>query len=112
MLELDYSPGVPVPSEPNRDPHTSIADRARNAPAFSYWLGLTMVAAASLGVLVLLAILVNPLTSVLAGVIVVALGVTMTGASRGRRLPREFLFFAGLALIPLLIALTLIVIVT
>ena len=84
----------------------------RNIPVITYWIGIAVVVAAALGVLIMLAILVNPLTSVLAGVIVVALGVTMTGARRGPRLPAEFLFYAALALIPLFIALALIVAVT
>ena len=101
-----------MPPEPSRDLFAHVAGRMRHVPAFSYWIGLAIVVAAALGVLVMLAILVNPLTSVLAGVIVVALGVTMTGAWRGTRLPPELLFYAGLALIPLFIALALIVAVT
>ncbi len=101
-----------MPPEQRRDLFAFFAGRMRNVPLFSYWIGLTIVAAAALGVLVMLAILVNPLTSVLAGVIVVALGITMTGTRRGLRLPAETLFYAALALIPLFIALALIVAVT
>ncbi len=102
-----------MPPEQSRDLFAVVAGRMRNAPAFSYWIGLAIVAAAAVGVLVMLAILVNPLTSVLAGVIVVALGAALTGGvTRRRRLPPETLFYAGLALIPLFIALALIAIIT
>tara|TARA_Y100000588_G_scaffold305779_1_gene329229 strand:- start:326 stop:583 length:258 start_codon:yes stop_codon:yes gene_type:complete len=84
----------------------------RSVTVFTYWIGIAVVIAAALGVLIMLAILVNPLTSTLAGVIVIALGVTMTGARRGPRLPPELLFYAALALVPLFIALALIVAVT
>ena len=106
-------------SEQNRGLLAYVGARLRSLPAFSWWIGLSywvaaaIVVAAALGVLVMFAILVNPLSSVLAGVIVVALGFTMTaGTSRDRRLPPELLFYAGLALIPLFIALALIVAVT
>lgn len=101
-----------MPPEQKRDLFAFFAGRMRHIFLFSYWLGLTIVVASALGVLVMLAILVNPLTSTLAGVIVLALGITMTGTSRGRRLPAETLFYAALALIPLFIALGLIVAVT
>lgn len=120
MLERwDYPPGAAVTSEQDRGLFAFVAGRLRGLPAFSwwiglsYWVGLAIVVVAALGVLVMFAILVNPLTSVLAGVIVVALGVTMTaGVARGQRLPPETLFYAALALIPLFIALALIVIIT
>ena len=106
-------------SEQDRGLLASVSGRIRNVPAFSwwiglsYWAGLAIVVAAALGVLVMFAILVNPLTSVLAGVIVVALGAAMTGGvTQRRRLPPETLFYAALALIPLFIALALIVIIT
>ena len=52
-------------------------------------------------------------TAVLAGVIVLALGVALTGGvTQRRRLPPETLFYAALALIPLFIALALIAIIT
>ena len=98
--------------QPSRDLFAFFAARMRNVPFLSYWIAVTTVAAAALGVLVMFAILVNPLTSALAGVIVLALGVTMTVARRRPRLPPEMLFYAGLALIPLFIALALIVAVT
>ena len=120
MLERwDYPPGATVTSEQDRGLLAFVAGRIRSLPAFSwwiglsYWVGVTIVVTAALGVLVMFAILVNPLTSVLAGVIVVALGFAMTaGTSRTRRLPPELLFYASLALIPLFIALALIVAVT
>jgi len=108
-----------VTSEQDRGLLAFVTGRLRSLPAFSwwiglsYWVGLTIVVAAALGVLVMFAILVNPLTSALAGVIVVALGFAMTGGtSPQRRLPPELLFYATLALIPLFIALALIVAVT
>ena len=115
----DHPPGAAVTSEQDRGLLAFVAGRMRNLPAFSwwiglsYWFGLTTVVAAALGVLVMFAILVNPLTSVLAGVIVVALGLAVTGGvTRHRRLPPETLFYAALALIPLFIALALIAIIT
>lgn len=106
-------------SEQDRGLLAFVAGRLRSVPAFSwwiglsYWAGLAIVVAAALGVLVMFAILVNPLTAVLAGVIVVALGVALTGGvTRRRRLPPETLFYAALALIPLFIALALIAIIT
>ena len=115
----DHPPGAAVTSEQDRGLLTLVAGRIRSVPAFSwwiglsYWVGLGIVVAAALGVLVMFAILVNPLTAVLAGVIVVALGVALTGGvTRRRRLPPETLFYAALALIPLLIALALIAIIT
>lgn len=106
-------------SEQDRGFLAFVADQIRGVPAFSwwiglsYWAGLTIVVTAALGVLVMFAILVNPFTSALAGVIVVALGVAITGGVTQRRgLPPETLFYAALALIPLFIALALIVIIT
>ena len=102
-----------MPPDQDRALFAFFSDRMRNVPILSYWIGLTIVVAAALGVLVMFAILVNPLTAVLAGVIVVALGVAVTGGvTRRRRLPPETLFYAGLALIPLFIALALIAIIT
>lgn len=115
----DHPPGAAVTSEQERGLLAFVADRVKGVPAFSwwiglsYWVGLAIVVVAALGVLVMFAILVNPLTAVLAGVIVVALGVAMTGGvTRRRRLPPETLFYAALALIPLFIALALIAIIT
>lgn len=102
-----------MPPDQDRALFTFFSNRVRNVPTTSYWVGLAIVVAAALGVLVMFAILVNPLTAVLAGVIVVALGVAMTGGvTRRRRLPPETLFYAGLALIPLFVALALIAIIT
>ncbi len=115
----DHLPGAAVTTEQDRGLFALVAGRLRSVPAFSwwiglsYWAGLAIVIAAALGVLVMFAILVNPLTAVLAGVIVVALGVALTGGiTRRRRLPPETLFYAALALIPLFIALALIAIIT
>ena len=115
----DHPPGAAVTSDQDRGRFAFVAGRMRSLPAFSwwiglsYWVGLAIVVAAALGVLVMFAILVNPLTAVLAGVIVVALGVALTGGvTQRRRLPPETLFYAALALIPLFIALALIAIIT
>ncbi len=100
-------------TEQDRGLFALVAGRVQSVPAFTYWFGLALVSAAALGVLVMFAILVNPLTSALAGVIVVALGAALTGGvTRRRRLPPETLFYAGLAVVPLFIALALIAIIT
>ena len=100
-------------SEQDQGLFALVAGRVRDVPAFTYWIGLALVIAAALGVLVMFAILVNALTAVLAGVIVVALGAALTGGvTRRRRLPPETLFYAGMALVPLFIALALIAIIT
>lgn len=109
----DHPPGATVPPEQNRALFTLVAARMRDVPAYTYWMGLAIVVAAAVGVLVMFAVLVNPLTSVLAGVIVVALGAALTGGvTRRRRLPPETLFYAGLALVPMFIILALIAIIT
>ena len=100
-------------TEQDRSLLAFVARRLRRVPTFSYRIGIVVVAGAALGVLVMLAILVNPLTSTLAGATVAALGAAMTGGvARGRRLPPELLFYAALALFPMFIALALIVAVT
>ena len=102
-----------MPPEQNRAFFALVTTRMRDFPAYTYWMGLAIVVAAALGVVVMFAVLVNALTAVLAGVIVVALTVAMSGGvTRRRRLPPETLFYAGLALVPLFIILALIAIIT